>query len=71
MGDMGSGRKFPRSSCESLGKDEERRVARRPCGSWTLYGEMCNRRDEIFEGGFESKALKKRASCLLVPMKSS
>ena len=71
MGDKGSGRKFLRSSCESLGKDEKRKQERRPCGSWMLYGEICNQMDDTFEGGVELKVAKKHASCLLVLIKSS
>ena len=63
MGDDESGRKFPRSSCDSLGKDEERKRARGPCGSRPSYGKICNRINARFEGGSESKAPKRWGRC--------
>ena len=71
MGDEKLGRKFPRLSWESLGKDEERNWAKWPCGSWLSYGKLCNRMEEAFEGGLESRTPKKCTGWLLVPVRSS
>ena len=71
MGDEQAGRKFLRSSCESFGKDEERKRARCSFGSRSSYGETFNRMDETFEAGLESKAPKNWVSCSLVPLKLS
>jgi len=59
MGEDGLGRKFPMLSVESFGRGKERRRARHPWGSRPSYGFTCNRMDERFEGGFESKTPKK------------
>ena len=51
MGDVDLGRKFLRSSWESLGKDEERKRERCSRGSRSSCGNICNRMEDRFEGG--------------------
>ena len=69
--DDGLGRKFPILSVESLERGEERRRAKRSCGSRSLYGYICNRMDERFEGGLESNTPRKCTRLSPVPLKSS
>ena len=71
MGNEGLGKTFTRSKRESRGKGEERKRARYCCGSLLSHGGICNRMDEVFEGGLEWKVPDKCTSCWLVPLKSS
>lgn len=58
IGDKVSGRKPLRSSCERLGKGEEMKRARSPCGSRLSFEATHNRSDDTFEGKPGSKAPK-------------